>query len=191
MYASRTGGSASSSADSKEENGQKAGRSSSDGASGGAANGFGSKDATSKGSGGSGASGAKSDTSFWHGLFHTAEPAPTDGDAAIDGGRNRVEGARGSSSDGAKQLSRIEKELEKARAADKKGDHKEAFELACSVCSEIRQGDYQRVGVDGEGKQAAQFGRMLKEAFTIAEKNGRDLEPIDEDPEGLPLLIEF
>ena len=189
----RTGaadGSASSSANSKEENGQKAGRSSSDRASDGAAKGSGPKSATSKSSGGSGASGAKSDTSFWHGLFHTAEPAPTDGDAALDGGRNRVEGARGAPSDGAKELRRIEKELEKARAAAKKGEHKEAFELACSVCSDIRQGDYQRVGVDGEGKQANQFEGMLKEAFQLAEENGRDLSLESPEDEG-PLFIEF
>ena len=38
------------------------------------------------------------------------------------------------------------------------------------------------------------FGKLLtygEIAKSIAEKNGRDLEPIDEDPEGLPLLIEF
>ena len=71
-----------------------------------------------------------------------------------------------------------------------KGDHKEAFELACSVCSEIRQGDYQRVGVDGEGKQANQFESMLKEAFQLAEENGRNLSLELPEDEG-PLFIEF
>ena len=184
-------GSDSSSAGAKGENGKGAGRSSSGGASGGdAAKNSGSKNATANGSDGSGTSGAKSDGSFWHRLFHTAEPSASDGDVPVDGGRNRVEGARSSPSDGAKQLRRIEKELEKARAAAKKGDHKEAFELACSVCSEIRQGDYQRVGVDGEGKQANQFESMLKEAFQLAEENGRDLGQGLPEDEG-PLFIEF
>ena len=185
------GGSDSSSAGAKGENGKGAGRSSSGGASGGnAAKNSGSKNATANGSDGSGTSGDKSDGSFWHRLFHTAEPAASDGGVPVDGGRNRVEGARSSPSDGAKQLRRIEKELEKARAAAKKGEHKEAFELACSVCSEIRQGDYQRVGVDGEGKQANQFEGMLKEAFQLAEENGRNLSLELPEDEG-PLFIEF
>ena len=184
-------GSDSSSAGAKGENGKGAGRSSSGGASGGnAAKNSGSKNATANGSDGSGTSGDKSDGSFWHRLFHTAEPAASDGGVPVDGGRNRVEGARSSPSDGAKQLRRIEKELEKARAAAKKGEHKEAFELACSVCSEIRQGDYQRVGVDGEGKQANQFEGMLKEAFQLAEENGRNLSLELPEDEG-PLFIEF